>query len=406
MSRRFLVVFTIVLMVAGIACKTPPPVIEGQNEPPATAPDQTSPQQPSQSQLAPTATPTPLQSSVPTPTAATTAQQASAPTATPSRTPTPRPISSPTATPRPATTPILMATPTMPPAPAIAPTATPTPAPVEMRLWPTDSDATRSCGYYSGPRQPRIGENSATWFWYGSCGSWKVFDVAPGVAVKLVARGDEGPECPTCALGDINFFVEDLQNGQWVEAVHVDGPRNYSGLHVTQHTPASSKMRIRAVSGFYIEAYVDAAAYNAALELTPASGGTTPSEVRLWPTGADTSVCRDGLGAIYMPIGVTAASWFQYGDCGTWKTYQVEPGTLVRLVARTDAGTHCPACQLESVVYVIEDYYNNLWNGGPFVDATSNPDKEIVIEYTPTGNQIMIRSLSKFYLEVYAIPPS
>ncbi len=401
MSRRFLVVFTVVLLVVGIACTTTPPAIESQNEPPATAPGQVSPQQPGQSQPAPTATPTLGQSSVPTPRVGTTAQ-ASAPTATPPRSPTPRPISSPTATPRPAATPIT--TPTMPP--AIAPTATPIRAPSEIRLWPTETDAERNCGYYSGPRQPRTGENSATWFWFGSCGSWKVFDVASGVAVKLVARGDEGPECPTCTLGDINFYIEDLQNGQWVEAVHVDGPRNYSGLHVTQHTPASSKMRIRAVSGFYIEVYMDAAAYNAALNPAPPSGGTTPSEVRLWPTGADTSVCRDGLGGIYMPIGVTAASWFQYGDCGTWKTYQVQPGALVRLVARTDAGTHCPACQFDSVVYLIEDYYNNRWNGGPFVDAASNPDKEIVIEYTPTGNQIMIRSLNKFYMEVYSKPAS
>ncbi|SFM31763.1 hypothetical protein [Methanolobus profundi] len=102
---------------------------------------------------------------------------------------------------------------------------------------------------------PSTGEGSATWFYYGNCGGWKIYDVVPGSAVKLQARGDECSTCPSCTLGDINYYIYDYYDDQWNEMEFIDGPDNHCGEYIEYYIPTGDRIKIVAESGFYLTVY-------------------------------------------------------------------------------------------------------------------------------------------------------
>jgi len=168
------------------------------------------------------------------------------------------------------------------------PLATPTPTPW-VRIWPSEAEASEGICYDAGGNpHPATGPESATYFFYGGCGSWKVFDVEPGIQLLLVASGDECPECPGCVLGDINFRLYDFFDGQWNLVMDLDGPDNYCGYYTLNYTPKGNRIKVEAYSGFYIEVYQEGA-------FTPTPTPTpSPCSVRSFRTLSTGSTIIDG----------------------------------------------------------------------------------------------------------------
>ena len=125
-----------------------------------------------------------------------------------------------------------------------------------VRIWPSQADVSYCYNCY-GKRYPATGPNSATWFRYGWCGVWKVFDVEPNKPVALVLWGDECPRCPGCILGDIRLYVYDYVNGKWTNKKFISKPIR-CGFAVHYITPKGSKIKVVDADGwraFYIAVY-------------------------------------------------------------------------------------------------------------------------------------------------------
>jgi hypothetical protein len=124
----------------------------------------------------------------------------------------------------------------------------------EIEIYP--SEAPVDYCFDSGRNElPSTGEGYANWFFYGSCGGWKIYDVTPEVELELRAHGDECQTCPSCTLGDINYHIYDYFDDQWNEMEFIDGPDNYCGNYIVNYSPVGNKIKIVADSGFYMRIY-------------------------------------------------------------------------------------------------------------------------------------------------------
>ena len=121
----------------------------------------------------------------------------------------------------------------------------------EDRIWPSDASV-EECRDSHGRVHPATGEDSATWFHYGGCGSWKVFDVSPGSKIRIESHGDS---CSSCVLWHINYYLDDYYDGEWHQVAYIDGPDYRGCRHNYSYTPKGEKIRIRATSGFYVAVY-------------------------------------------------------------------------------------------------------------------------------------------------------
>ena len=145
--------------------------------------------------------------------------------------------------------------------PTPSPTPSPSPSPTAgewVRIWPSEAPVD-VCYDAAGNPHPATGVDSATWFFYGDCGSWKVFNVKPGIPLEIRGFGDECPECPGCVLGDINYRIYDYYEGAWHLERTVDGPDNYCsgqyGPYIVSYIPKGDKIKIVASTGFYVEVW-------------------------------------------------------------------------------------------------------------------------------------------------------
>ena len=121
----------------------------------------------------------------------------------------------------------------------------------ENRIWPSDASV-KECRAASGKIYPATGEDSATWFHWGGCGSWKVFNVSSGSEIRIESHGDS---CGACVLWHVNYYLDDYYDGEWHQVTYIDGPDYRGCKHNYSYTPKGEKIRIRATSGFYVKVY-------------------------------------------------------------------------------------------------------------------------------------------------------
>jgi hypothetical protein len=134
-------------------------------------------------------------------------------------------------------------------------------------------------------------------------------------------------------------------------------------------------------------------------------GTTVPLEncsgnysLRVWPSEAATERCTGSNGAIIPSTGENAADWFNYGGCGGWKTYNVTPGSQVKIYGYSDS---CPGCILWHINYYLHDYYNSTWHKVGYVDGPDEPGSTYDFCYTPKGNRMNIEAETGFYVKVF-----
>jgi hypothetical protein len=124
---------------------------------------------------------------------------------------------------------------------------------LSSRLQPSAADAGDTCRDSRGNLHPSTGEDSAEWFNYSDCGSWKEFSTAACSWVLVSARGDT---CDGCVLWHINYVIEEKINGAWVPVLVVDPEPDFRGMTDDQcYQTHTGSFRIRAVDGFYVKVY-------------------------------------------------------------------------------------------------------------------------------------------------------
>lgn len=127
------------------------------------------------------------------------------------------------------------------------------------RIWPVDTDASGEvCRPASGGAIPATGEGSATWFGFGGCGTWKIFDVQPGETYKITSRIDT---CFDCVLFDDAYAVQEFVDGSWeTQDSHPAIKATKTNARVVEYTPDSDRIRIKNLNGnrgigFYLRVY-------------------------------------------------------------------------------------------------------------------------------------------------------
>jgi hypothetical protein len=120
--------------------------------------------------------------------------------------------------------------------------------------------------------------------------------------------------------------------------------------------------------------------------------------LRIWPSDAATARCTNSEGAAIPSTGENAADWFNYGGCGGWKTYNVTPGSQVKIYGYSDS---CTGCTLWHINYYLNDYYNSSWHKVGYVDGPDEPGSTYEFCYTPKGEEINIEAETGFYVKVF-----
>jgi len=128
--------------------------------------------------------------------------------------------------------------------------------------------------------------------------------------------------------------------------------------------------------------------------------------VRAWPTATDATGgrineypgCLTG-GKLVPSVGGDAATWFAYGECGTFKEYSVGEGCAIALVATTDC---CDACALRHIDYDIQELVDGTWVTRRTVVGPGDGSCERHVEvYRPAQERVRISARGGFYLCVY-----
>ena len=124
---------------------------------------------------------------------------------------------------------------------------------LSTRLWPSAADAGDTCEDNRGNLHPSTGEDSAEWFDYIDCGTWKEFTTDPCTWVLIRARGDM---CSGCVLWHIGYVLEEKVDDGWVSVQVVDPEPDFRGMTDDQcYLTATGRFRIRAVDGFYVRVF-------------------------------------------------------------------------------------------------------------------------------------------------------
>ena len=122
----------------------------------------------------------------------------------------------------------------------------------------------------------------------------------------------------------------------------------------------------------------------------------------IWPTGAPAPECENAFDTVLPQVGEGAVNWFNYGGCGSWKEFPVQPGRKYLLAAYGDS---CGGCVLWHISY---DIMEDLGNGMETVETHDpEPDergKRYSTYYVPQTSLMRISTSTGFYLRVKACP--
>jgi hypothetical protein len=124
--------------------------------------------------------------------------------------------------------------------------------------------------------------------------------------------------------------------------------------------------------------------------------------VSLWPTGAPEPECSNSSGTVLPQVGEGAVNWFNYGGCGGWKEFDVDPGRKYLLQAYGDS---CGGCVLWHISFDIsEDLGSGLEITGSHDPEPDQRGMRYSTYYVPQTSLIRISTSDGFYLRVKACP--
>lgn len=125
------------------------------------------------------------------------------------------------------------------------------------RVWPTDTDAGRTCSAKDGIRNT-TGEGAVDHFAWGGCGTWKEYDVEPGETYRIRASTDG---CPSCVLYDaVHDVREPSGDGNWETTYEWENPLGRNEETIYTYEPESDRIRIynrdgNEGVGFYVQVH-------------------------------------------------------------------------------------------------------------------------------------------------------
>ncbi|MBO8179363.1 MAG: PKD domain-containing protein [Archaeoglobus sp.] len=124
---------------------------------------------------------------------------------------------------------------------------------------------------------------------------------------------------------------------------------------------------------------------------------------RIWPVDAPTTTCYTSGGKALPSTGENSADWFNYGNCGNWKVFDVTPGKELKFALRSDQCPSCPGCVLGDIDFDIYEYVNGQWVLKKSVDGPNNYCGlyDYFYYYTPQSDRIKVVARGGFYLELY-----
>lgn len=127
------------------------------------------------------------------------------------------------------------------------------------RIWPIDTNASGGvCRPAAGGTKPATGKGSASWFGFGGCGTWKVFDVQPGDTYKITSRIDT---CFDCVLFDDAYAIQEFVDWSWeTQESYPAITATKTNARVVEYIPDGDRIRIKNLDGnggigFYLRVY-------------------------------------------------------------------------------------------------------------------------------------------------------
>jgi len=122
---------------------------------------------------------------------------------------------------------------------------------VPVRIWPSESPSSVCNGFF-GDSYPPTGPNSATYFNFGGCGSWKIFYVVPGGELSIFSftGGNNNQLGVQFNKWDVNYYIDDFFDGQWNQMKFV--PQTTGGTDLVNYIPRGSKIRIRTSDNMHV----------------------------------------------------------------------------------------------------------------------------------------------------------
>ncbi len=119
---------------------------------------------------------------------------------------------------------------------------------------------------------------------------------------------------------------------------------------------------------------------------------------RIWPSEAPVEYSINSDGESIPTTGENSATWFYFGNCGNWKTFNVPIGSRIKIESHGDS---CPDCLLWHINYYLDDYYDGKWHEVTYIDGPDYKGCKHEHIYMPKGDKIRIRATGGFYVAVY-----
>jgi hypothetical protein len=129
-------------------------------------------------------------------------------------------------------------------------------------IWPIDAevaDSSTSCTSGAGPQCPVTGRCSAIFFRYGSCETWKVYELPPSTSkLTLRACSDHGC-CDACTIDQVLFEIQEPAGDGWVTKATHSRPELTCSCAEFSYQSSANKVRIVSTGahGFYLCVFVE-----------------------------------------------------------------------------------------------------------------------------------------------------
>lgn len=120
-------------------------------------------------------------------------------------------------------------------------------------IYPSESDVDY-CISSSGKKYFTTKENLATWFLWGGCSKYKVYNVKPNKQIQMKITGDTCSSC-VCYSPSFALYEYNDQSGDWIKMKEYEKP-GYRGYNDDLlYTPKYSKIKVVASRCFYLRVY-------------------------------------------------------------------------------------------------------------------------------------------------------
>ncbi|MCK4799655.1 hypothetical protein KAS31_01635 [Candidatus Parcubacteria bacterium] len=120
-------------------------------------------------------------------------------------------------------------------------------------IYPSETDVDH-CVSSSGKKYSATGEGAATWFLWGGCSKYKIYNVEPNKKINMRITGDS---CSSCVCYSPSFIIYEYndQTGSWVKMKEYVKPGYKGYSDDLLYIPKYSKIKVVASKCFYLRIY-------------------------------------------------------------------------------------------------------------------------------------------------------